>query len=57
MQQINNKKKISLFEKEVIFLLLIFDRPGKRTALVHQTNLVNGTTTCSKNEFQGIRRK
>lgn len=57
MQQMNNKKKIPLFENEVIFLLLIFDKPGERTALVHQTNLVTGTTICSKNEFQGIRRK
>ena len=42
--------------KNVIFLLLIFDRPRERTYLVNPNNLVTGTTTSRMNEFEEIRR-
>lgn len=44
---------MAMFEKK-LFLLLIFDRPAERSALLNQSNLVNGT--CRENDFQGVRR-
>lgn len=38
-------KTMSLHLKNVIFLLLIFVRPGETTYLVNPNNLVTGTTT------------
>lgn len=50
-------KTKSLFEKKVIFLLLIFDRPGERSALVNQNDLVNRTSNVERMIFKELEKR